>query len=242
MGKIICIITYNKSPNYGAALQLYATYKAIEKLGHTPIVLEYDNQYEASQNKLSYLIKNREFQKIARNVVAGYLFGAITNGKDNFHQFYQNMKRTEKIYNVKELKQLLNIDVFCVGSDQVWNPNITGGCDDVFFLNVTLGKPKISYASSTGNSMLNIPIDYMKNTIGQFDKVSVREKNTKKYFEKHIGIPIYEAVDPTLLFSKKDWWEILQLDDSRIINEKYLLIYAVGGEVYTIVYHCIPDC
>ena len=58
MKKKVWLITYVGSANYGAALQLFATYKALEKIGCDVAIVNYENKYEVKQKSLKYLLTN----------------------------------------------------------------------------------------------------------------------------------------------------------------------------------------
>lgn len=228
--KKTAIVTYCHSPNYGAALQLFATYKAIEKNGGKAIVVDYVNEYEDSQISLPFLLKNKKLKLFLRVLISGYIFRSIPNQKRNFTDFYSSMDYTEKIRSADELKKLKDVNVFCVGSDQVWNPLITGKFDDVFFLNTPLEQKKISFSSSMGSLNFEVDEAYLKKALADFAHISVREKIAQEYLAEKTGREITEVVDPTLLFTKQEWAEMLQNNDEREIKEPYILIYAIGGE------------
>ena len=97
MKKKICLISYCHSPNYGAALQLYATYKAIERLGYSPIILNYDNSHEQSQTSLKYLfLTQKDIKGFLRFLISGYIFGSKRNGVKSFEAFYNSLTYTAK--------------------------------------------------------------------------------------------------------------------------------------------------
>lgn len=222
------IITYINSPNYGASLQLYATYCAIKKIGFDPIIVNYTNEYENNSILPLYLLKKGKIKDFIRILIAGYLFKSVKIGKKNFELFYKDMTISNKIHGIKDLANL-PIDVFCVGSDQVWNPRITGGYDNVFFVNDFNIKRKVSFSSSMGSSFDKFNDCFIKEALSNFQSISVRETDAQKYLNG-IGIQnVYKAVDPTLLFDKTGWMNLCKKSNYKIPSD-YLLIYAIGGE------------
>ena len=231
--KKVCLITYVKSPNYGAALQLFATYKAIEGLGHKVIVANYQNKYESEKSGIKYLLSNATIKEKAREYIAGYLFGVKRNSLNNFNTFYSLMEYTDKITTIEELMSLNEVDIFCVGSDQVWNPYITDGFDEVFILNTNKPAYKISYASSMGSAKFgDYSNDIFLKSISRFDCISVRERVAYDYLLSNTDKKVTQVVDPTMLISKAEWNAILLDDNNSNYQEeenKYVLVYALGG-------------
>ena len=229
--KKICLITYTRSPNYGAALQLFATYKALEMLGCDVTVLDYQNVFEARKKGVKFVLSGPTIKEIAREYISSYVFGVKRNAKRNFDGFYNTMKYSRPVTTVDELEGIGKFDIFCVGSDQVWNPRITNGYDDVFILNKNLSGRKISYASSMGSyvSKEYSDNDFIK-AIEDFDRVSVREEIAQKYLCARITKSVKKVVDPTLLIGEDGWNRIIKENNICFkSDEKYVLVYALGG-------------
>ncbi len=229
--KNVCVVTYSNSGNYGAALQLFATYKAVEKLGYKAQVLNYENKYEAAQNSWRFLFQKKPLKQKLRTAAARYVFGAGRNGKHNFGAFYADrMDYTCRVTDVAELGKVQDADVFCVGSDQVWNPQITGQFDPVFLLDSPDVKKKISFASSMGS--LNFEIADEQNLVrclSDFSALAVREPVAQDYLQKKLNRPVELTLDPTLHFDRTEWGQMFDLE--KLVNpiqEKYVLIYALG--------------
>ena len=229
--KKICLITYTRSPNYGAALQLYATYKALEQLGGKVTVLDYQNQFESQKRGLRFILSGAGIKEVVREYVGSYVFGVKNNAKRNFGDFYNQMHYSKRIKSINELMKTDEFDVLCVGSDQVWNPRITNGYDDVFTLNIQTSSRKISYASSMGScNFEEYPDRDFLNAIDKFDRISVREEVARQYLCNRISKPIKKVVDPTLLIGEEGWNKAINENDKGFQpNEKYVLVYALGG-------------
>lgn len=229
--KNVCIVTYSNSGNYGAALQLFATYKAVEKLGYRAQVLNYENEHEAAQNSWRFAFQRIPLKQKLRTAVARYVFGAGRNGKRNFGSFYGNrMVYTDRITSAAELGKMQGVDVFCVGSDQVWNPQITGRFDPVFLLDSPDVKKKISFSSSMGS--LNFDMGDEKTLVrclSDFSSLAVREPVAQEYLQEKLNRPVELTLDPTLHFNKEEWAQMFGLEKlTNPIREKYVLIYALG--------------
>ena len=231
--KKIGLITYTKSPNYGAALQLFATYVTLKDMGYDISIINYQNDFESEKHGIKYLFSGIGIKEIARELISSYIFGVKKNAKHNFTHFYQQMKYSPKLESINELSLIGDYDVYCVGSDQVWNPRITNGFDDVFILNTALPIKKISYASSMGSCTLDGYSDeiFIK-SLKTFKYISVREKIAYKYLSAKINKDIKQVVDPTMLIERGNWNKLIDLHSAgeTPAKEKYVLIYALGGQ------------
>lgn len=63
---------------------------------------------------------------------------------------------TDSFYSLEELKNnLIDFDIYCTGSDQVWNNYYTHNFDGAYFLDFVLDdKAKIAFAASLENQNL----------------------------------------------------------------------------------------
>ena len=225
----IGIVTFHRANNYGVCLQAYATAAFLSEHGNDVHIIDYTNPYEQRIQKWSYKENNRisgYITSLLKNIVLGKMyyykkaFGEVTN----------NYPLTEKRYFSKDEMMTLNYDILIAGSDQIWNPTITNGIDDVFLLQFGNASKRISVASSMGSSE---PNDYEKELIktafASFSAISVREEFAAKilqpYTDKHIKV----LMDPTFLLDKTEWIERMGKKSKYIdVREKYILTYFVG--------------
>ena len=155
----------------------------------------------------------------------------MRSGKRNFSDFYHSLQYSLPVSGIAELEQMKEFDVFCVGSDQVWNPRITDGLDDVFTLNGNLSN-KVSYASSMGSLQFGgYDAETLLRRLSTFDSISVREKGAYEYLRNNLPqAKVKKVVDPTILYGLENWEESLrQASIQNLLPEKYVLIYALGG-------------
>jgi len=217
----VYILTIHKEPNYGAILQAYALYKKIESLGYTPkfINLKLDHRRVKKNlvNRITMLLYR--FSK-------GYsrCYGIA----DKFiNQHCPN--QTKDFYTFEELnKQEWNKDdIFIIGSDQVWNPSITGRLKYAFTFSFLGNNYKMySYASSFGfiKEQIDRIDDKMINAIRSFKKVSVREKFGVDFLAQK-GIQATEVIDPTLLLDNYN-----NLIDNKTEKRKELLLLTLSNK------------
>lgn len=190
------ILTIVNEPNYGACLQGYALYKTLQNMGHQPRVINLLIDYRSRP----YTLLNKILIS-AKNFIKGYA-GCYAKARKFTNEFMPF--QTPTFHNIEELR---NYDwdeneYYIVGSDQVWNPNITGMLSEAYILSFLPEKCRLrySYASSFGvikdekELLSRLPINEFK----RFKKISVREAFGVDFLRKH-GIDSTEVVDPTLL-------------------------------------------
>lgn len=227
------LITLHNVKNYGSALQTYATQTILSKLGCEVEVINYFRRDLIEED----LVKNRintsmVFSKNFFTKFLGRMFlePSIKKQCKKFNEFLNNkVKLTEKkYYSNDELKENLPIaDIYCTGSDQVWNSDWNNGIEKAFFLDfVPDNKKRISYAASFGKEKLNEEEkEITKQMLSKYQYISVRESSAKKIIED-LGINNIEHVlDPTLLLNKEEWQK-LKVNIKH--KEKYILVYQLN--------------
>ncbi len=179
--KKIRILTFHSAYSYGAVLQTYGLFTFLKK--HFKDVRVVD--FRCPHFSITFNWKN--------------IKSWLTYPK--FSAFKRKIKFTRQI-DAEELRSRgIEADILVIGSDQVWNQNITKDYSDIYLGNLgKLTENKISYAASIGKSELN---DNEKNLMGEmlpkFSKVSVREKEAVDLCEG-IGVKDVEhVIDPTFL-------------------------------------------
>ncbi len=222
----IGIITFHQAYNYGAVLQCYALCSVLKKMGCEVEVIDYIPKCFDAQHKLWswYIFKKRNiFGKVE------YLYSSLKglrirySRNRKFNNFIKELPLTP-FSTLDEWSEKQKFDIIFWGSDQVWNPMITGSIDLVYF-----GKFKknntvfASYAASTQKDAIINYDNEFKNLFHKFDYISVREKWLQLYFSK-LGYQRAKVVlDPVLLLTSERWPCV----DSHKIEDKYILIYTV---------------
>ncbi len=226
------VITLHNVKNYGSALQTYATQKILRNLGCEVEVINYSRKDLLDENLLDTRINTSNiFSKNFFTRLIGRLFLGSSIKKQNkiFNTFLEeNINLTKRYKSYEELlEDIPQADVYCTGSDQVWNSSWNKGIEKAFFLEfVPKGKKRVSYAASFGKDKLDDDeIEITKEMLSKYSHISVREKSAKKIIED-LGITNVEHVlDPTLLLKKNDWEEIRT--DIRH-KGKYILVYQLN--------------
>lgn len=151
----------------------------------------------------------------------------------------------------KEIKAS-DFDLFLVGSDQVWRGKYIQGRILDMFLVFTQGwnVKRIAYAASFGTDEWeynNETTEMCRKAIKDFDVVTVRENSGIDLCRIVLGVSASQALDPTMLLLKEDYFSLLNLDTIEqsqgnllvyILDEtddKTKLINTIASE-----YHLVP--
>ena len=207
----VSIITYHDEDNYGATLQAYATYRAVNELGHTPEIINLHMKHKDSlPSKILFALKRHRF--------------------NSFRNKY--MPNKTKVYtSVEELrKDPPRSDVYLVGSDQTWNPTISKEFALAYFLDFGKDTQKrVSYASSFGVSSW-VDSDVAKkekvgDLLARFSSILVREDKGVEICKEEFGLEAKQVIDPVLLFPSYPelTGEVIQSNELvvyKILNDK----------------------
>ena len=232
--KKIAVITYHRSYNYGAVLQAYATVKFFENQGFDVKIIDYYPQnlrgfgtYKNSFNDVSNA--NRNF--LVRCILTLVKTPGYKKLKKAFDYFIdKELPLTDSFYSLEELKNnLIDFDIYCTGSDQVWNNYYTHNFDVAYFLDFVLDdKAKIAFAASFGKSKFTEEeYSYLREKLSKYDYISVREK-TGVDIAKKVGRDDCDLMlDPTLMVEPEIWNDFASKDT---IDDKYILVYQLHGD------------
>ncbi len=231
--KKIDVITLHRIVNYGSVLQAYATQYILEKLGHEVEFIDYYPErmhmlgmLKRIKNKSERLKKNIFFRMAARIVMFPSYIRRFTVFK-NFIKKHLNL--TNKVYKTEEEleKDIPEADIYCTGSDQVWNTGWNEKIDDVFFLKfVPENKRCIAYSASFGKSKLeNWEKEETKALLQKYSHIAMREKSGVEILE-NLGIENgIHVLDPTLLLNKEEWKPLIS---QKYENKKYIFMYNIN--------------
>ena len=226
MKKRLALITLHSVKNYGSILQTYATQCYFEQLGYDVEVIDYRRKWETPIGYWTHL-NDKSLKGLVKNIILfpSKIFQAI-----RFNKFlHKNIKLSSNLYINKEdlIKNPINADVFCTGSDQVWNSGWNNGVIEEYFLNFVKkdkNTKKISFASSFGASTLTKnDKTIIKPYLEEYDLITVREKNSVNMLKNELNINSLEILDPTLQLNG-DFWKKMIKDRKKYKGEYILLI------------------
>lgn len=227
----VAVMTLHYVNHYGSLLQTYATCRLFEKLGHTAEVIDYirPNSTDEMQGIMEGLKK-----KGRRNPLfsAAYvLTKRLENRKrEKFSRdFLQNNVCLTSRY--QTYQELLNAppeaDVYCTGSDQVWNSEYNGGYLPEYFLEFApSGKKRIAFSASIGMDRFpEAEYAQIRDSLMKYSAISVREASAQSIL-KEMGLSqTVQVLDPTLCLSKQDWMPLIA---PRKVKKPYVLLYKLN--------------
>ena len=219
------IITFQRADNYGSLLQCYALYKSVESFGVDVEVVDYRNPYiERAYVGLPNFRKNFIiWGKQAYTRFSNY--SNVLKKHAAFEKLIGSMHFSEGLKKKDILHNGLDYDLIFTGSDQIWNPVMTNGFDDVYYLNFPGNFFRCSYAASLGNSKSKkLDPQKLKTRIDRMDRISVREQSACETIYALTGKNAQVCVDPTLLLSGKEWEALCEKADIDT-EERYILLY-----------------
>lgn len=231
--KKIDIITLHRVVNYGSVLQTYALQEKLKEKGNEVEVIDYYPErlhlfgmLKRLKNKKEILRKNPIIRFGAQCVILPSYIMRFRMFK-NFLKKY--IKMTDKTYYTKEEleEDPPKADIYCTGSDQVWNSDWNEKIEYPFYLDfVPDNKRRISYAASFGKKQLNKEeIPETKRLIDKYQYISMRELSgveILKQLGRNDGINV---LDPTLLLNKEEW---LKIASNKYDGKKYILMYNLN--------------
>lgn len=222
----IGILTFHAAHNYGAVLQCYSLQEYLKSLGHDVSVIDYQNKRLLTvyqRFSLERIIKKNPV-KMIKNIIAEILIYQKRKQRYNaFQEFISNNIKTESVESITKLP----FDVIFIGSDQVWNYNLTYGFDPYYWGDfVRPSKTMLaSYAASMQDNWPESKDKIIGSKLKNFDFVSVRELSLAQKLQ--ILSPckkVYHVVDPTLLLPVSMW---NCLANKPKVNKPYVLFYQV---------------
>ncbi len=220
----IDVITLHAVQNYGSVLQALATQKILEEHGGEVEIINYIREDVKYEN----ILKARSGGNFLKKVI---LYPNVARWKKVFKNFcdkYLNL--TENVYTTEEdfRKFPIKADMFCTGSDQVWNSKWNNGIIAPLYLNFApSGSFKFALSASFGKEILTEDeVDKTSKYINEYKYISVREDSAKKILDEQYGYKgAVQLIDPTLMVTGEEWRKFA---NNTKKDEKYILIYNLN--------------
>lgn len=207
----IGIITFHDADNFGAQLQSYGLQTALESLGAECCFLDFPGKKTTVDTPSSPLM-----QRILQHQANRQKLFA------DFRDAY--LKRVAFDENLVH-----GCDLFLAGSDQVWNPAITGG-EGKYLLTFAPANKRCSYAASFGrNALPGNCQDSFSRELRQFRKISVREKSGVELVSCMTGTKPRVDIDPSMLLHAAQWEKMLAPSKTE---KSYLLLITVQNDMH----------
>nr|WP_106784360.1 polysaccharide pyruvyl transferase family protein [Lysinibacillus timonensis] len=221
------IITFQGSNNCGSLLQAYALQQYVKnKFGIDNEIINFSN----AKQKEMYAVfnKNNSIKKIIKNLMCFPYRNLIKRHYNDYEKFiseylYLSSESFETSSEMIGIEK--NYSMLIAGSDQIWNIKCYDA-DDAYFLNFARDIKKIAYAPSLGAMRIKKYADnpdVYRKYINDFDYLSIRESNGKKWVEELVDREVPILPDPTLLINRSEWDKLI---GERIISGDYIFYYA----------------
>lgn len=230
--KKVSVITYHRVYNYGATLQAYATVKCFEKLGYRAEIIDYVPEKVRDYGSFHQaLYETKLFHKnpIKCVLIAILKMPSYKRRVKAFSNFINTqLPITRTYYSEQELKDNIPVaDIYCTGSDQVWNNTYLPVFDFVYFLSFVENKNKIAFSASFGRKdFTELEMKQILPYLQKYKAISVREKSGLSLLSE-VDISMKEnVVDPTLILNAKEW---TKLSASTVPYSNYILVYQLHG-------------
>lgn len=198
------ILTFHFADNFGAVLQSYALYKTIQDMNiceaeiidFIPAAFQYEQRWCNSYEKKLFYKKRESFNSFLS----------------------QNCKLSDRCNSLRNT----TYDLYCVGSDQVWNTE--GVFVDYFLSNIPDEKKRISFASSVAlsNNSPYLRKDLFEKYISKFDYISVREEESVEFIKRATKKDCRRVCDPTVLLDSKNYENLFE---ETHVKNKYILFF-----------------
>ena len=193
------IYTFIAANNYGAVLQAFALKQYLCDQGCDAYCMDYRPGYLADKYVPFSLCRLNQKGSFIRNLLKEIL---LYRGLKRKNELFENFRK--KNLNLS-LDNERNFDYYIVGSDQVWNYEITQG-DSVFLGDIPNARNNIiTYAASMEKGMAPEYCGDFRNRLKNFFAISVREESLKNKLKVDFDQQSTLVVDPTFLLSAKDW-------------------------------------
>lgn len=230
--KTVGIMTFHMAFNHGAMLQAYGLSKKLELMGVKAVIIDYRLPFIDRYHHKDVLQDLWRKQGVigALKFIKRTLRGDYSDPA--WSKFYCFMTKRLPLS-----KQILNedfskvsYDSYIVGSDQVWNGDLTGGIQPCYFLEFAPASSKrIAYAASCGGKDFgSSDIACIKKWLKKFTAIGIREDSLTNYVREQLKIPAETVLDPTLILGKTNWVKLAH----RVPYEKYVLIYTFDEKHY----------
>ena len=226
--KKIGIMTFHRALNYGAKLQAFALMETVNQTEDAYIL-----DYRCNEIENFYFHKKGIRDIVKRVFFPGYCHDLSVRER-KFKEFDKFYKTTEIYTPANIYDSNKEIDAFIVGSDQVWNPVITG-YDYNYFLPFADENKAHSYGASFGKAQISDwDEEILHKLLTNFVCLLTREKTAADMINKFDkNVMAYPVLDPVFLLSREEWMKKLDLRLSEQ-KENYIFVYIVAQQTYVL--------
>lgn len=220
----IGILTYHCAHNYGAILQCYALQEYLKGCGYDTEVIDYRPSFLVNPYKVFQRYRF-SFRKPFR--LPYELYRELRYAIPRWISFNRSIHRLIDMHHRSSTEVDPSYDVYIIGSDQIWNLEISHG-DLNYFADFPFEKGRkkyIAYAASMELTELTPEKKQIcERCLPFFDAIGVREKNLLDILKPYAPDAFCQVVDPVFLISREKW-------DTIAVKPKIMDNYAVLYQV-----------
>ena len=233
MKKNVGIVTSARELNFGAILQAYALQESVRKRGYAPTLLWWSNQdashHDIRWKKILGMLKTYFFHPgIFVNSILAYKQAfkkEYTKGSQDLFQSFEVQNLSISFFSYDEMKAYAysnDCKAVIAGSDQIWN-SYAVYVDPFYYLRFAPYNKRIAYAPSLGkNKIPSYNIKRMKNYIGDFPSLSVRENSGRILIKQLIKKDVPVVLDPSFLLEREEW---VKKENHMEVPSRFILLY-----------------
>ncbi|MDR2373737.1 MAG: polysaccharide pyruvyl transferase family protein, partial [Bifidobacteriaceae bacterium] len=223
------IINFHFAHNFGAVLQAVALRHQLESLGCSTQVIDYRPRAHAQVYAplpnpiISAIWRYRGAAAVgappttAVHLAARHAARALSEWpqvnrrRRRLRQFRayarEHLNLTQSYRSLASLRRdPPDADIYIAGSDQIWNPGVTGGLDPAYFL--CFGAENViraAYAVSCPSLDVGRFRDDLRRLSCRLAPISLREKHSRLELSAALGREITVCPDPTLFVEADEW-------------------------------------
>lgn len=214
----IAILTQPLGHNYGGLLQAYALQTYFKNLGYEVETLDRRSPeviIKVAKKYIRAFIKLLlgRIESIPTSKRQAYVLSELASFRDRRLIMSPKISSEEAL---REYYRLCDIDIFVVGSDQVWRPRYSPSIMNFyldFLEDMGSSAKRIAYAASFGVDDWEYTPEMTqrcKQLAQKFDAISVRESSAIGLCEDKLGVTAQWVVDPTLLLDVSDYKKLIK--------------------------------
>ena len=225
----IGILTVHRAINVGAVLQCYALQETLKSLGHEVWVINYVQEKVERTDRPVYSLQGW-FRLLGGLHFRSFIcywkeWNKKRKAYHNFDSFLDNYLHCTSPCDERHIPQ--DFDVYVIGSDQLWNSNIFGYNEKVYWgnFNHPIDSKLVAYAPSTSvRNLEETGKEFVSKSLSKFDMLAVREKSVEKYLNSNFQVKnmVETVLDPTLLVNPTIWKNI---EGDKYAGKKYVCVY-----------------
>ncbi len=225
------ILTFHCADNYGAMLQAYGLKQYLRSQNLDVQLVPYEPPYMTGRHWLVPYLPLGNVKRRLRHALITYKrnrkhAGLLRARRKNMKRFRYGVlmdKGQPRLFFPWQLRRT-GYRCLILGSDQIWNPEITLGLRPEYFgaFQTPVKSRAVAYAASIGKAALPAAYD------GEFAKlvqglnaVSVREEEAVPYVQRAYGKEVRAVADPVLLLDPEDWRAVA----APVSQDRFVFLY-----------------